>query len=391
MRAGFGAALIGLVLLVGAYIIPRPELPLDKVKELAQNHFNDNSSDPLIGKVAIVTGATSGLGFSLALQLYKLGATVVLSSRSIEKSKAAAANITQSVPESRGRIIAQKLDVSDFDDVARFSSWYMSMFSTLHMLINNAGINYDTTSAVGVSNQGFDLCFASNYLGHFLLTELMLPLLELTPNSRVIQVSSSSHYIVNGDDLRVNDHGLPPAAVPAQDQTGTGGFQSRAYGNSKLAQLLHTVELQRRINSSSNGKPSVKVIAVSPGLTSTGMVPSSLPISRLFGKLFYSSEAATLSILYALWSPNLYGGEFVTNAPNPWFQTSLGESLLNVVTSRYLKKVIAMVFVVPTMLACQFIFYGSPAVVRPSSIVLDAEIANALYSWSMETTKPYLP
>ena len=60
------------MLLVGAYIIPRPELPLDKVKELAQNHFNDNSSDPLIGKVAIVTGATSGLGFSLALQLYKV-------------------------------------------------------------------------------------------------------------------------------------------------------------------------------------------------------------------------------------------------------------------------------------------------------------------------------
>lgn len=154
-------------------------------------------------------------------------------------------------------VIAKSLDVSDLEDVTRFASWFKSQYSQLNILINNAGVSLkderSTKDRPLQSKQGYDLMFATNYLGHFLLTELLLPELLSTPRARVVQVSSTANYLSDGADLYPGvgsgEESRPIAArVAIEDER----HRKRSYANSKLAQVLHSLALQDRIASTSH-------------------------------------------------------------------------------------------------------------------------------------------
>ena len=163
-------------------------------------------------------------------------------------------------PLSKGSLIAFPLDLSDLESVSRFATWFSQHYGRLDFLVNNAGINYATLNVKAspaaplCSPQGYDLTFASNFLGHFLLTEELMPLLgRAQPAGRVVQVSSNAQFMVTGEDLRpgsssADSEPTPPPA--ARCQVNNDQHVKNAYGNSKLAQVLHSVALQHRANTS---------------------------------------------------------------------------------------------------------------------------------------------
>ena len=147
--------------------------------------FTNNSISTHYGSnqdiIAIVTGSTSGLGEGIASELFKYGFTVIIASRNREKSMRVIDAIHCKYPGSAGRLIFNRLDTSDLQSVGQFSSWFRQTFDHLDYLVNNAGIHYaslennplfNTTAAID-SPQGYDLVFATNYMGHFLLTHLL--------------------------------------------------------------------------------------------------------------------------------------------------------------------------------------------------------------------------
>lgn len=158
-------------------------------------------------------------------------------------------------PDSKGTlIIDQVLDTSDFDNVIDFAKWFTKNFKQLDFLVNNAGTlytpPYDTFDPKNpqTSKQGYDLAFATNYLGHFLLTQLLLPILITTPKSRILNVASSAHVTVSGSDLICKQiaGGLaaPIASRPCQTLT----EWVSTYGNNKTAMLIQAKETQNEIN-----------------------------------------------------------------------------------------------------------------------------------------------
>jgi NAD(P)-dependent dehydrogenase (short-subunit alcohol dehydrogenase family) len=181
----------------------------------------------------------------------QLGATVIIASRSIQKCKDSAELIKSTNPDANGKLVVQALDISDLDDVMKFVHWYQSNYSELHFLVNNAGMMYLTDmSTLSEENplrskQGYDLCFATNFMGHYLLTEKLLPLLLKTRNAKIVNISSSVHLQVDGSDLIPVDDAHPYAA---RGDVYTMSRWLDSYGNSKLAQIYHTIELQQRIN-----------------------------------------------------------------------------------------------------------------------------------------------
>jgi NAD(P)-dependent dehydrogenase (short-subunit alcohol dehydrogenase family) len=131
------------------------------------------------------------------------------------------------------------------DSVRDFSSWFRGKYSHLNILVNNAGIHYMTSAMsenARMSKQGYDLSFATNYMGHFLLTEELLPMMT-QEHSLIINVASSYHFAVNDRMLTTGANSTPPLFSQV------GNSYMHAYPTSKLAQVLHTKELQRRLAS----------------------------------------------------------------------------------------------------------------------------------------------
>lgn len=172
---------------------------------------------PLKGKVAIVTGSTNGIGEQTAKELYHMGAHVVVASRTLSKCQDTVSRIQKAYPRSVGKIEAMQLDTSDFDNVRAFAKKFNKNFSKLNFLINNAGIHYLSWPGAPVFNptvktiskQGFDLAFATNYMGHWLLVDLLLPIMTATgaaepnhPPARVVNIASAYHLGVNGSMLQ---------------------------------------------------------------------------------------------------------------------------------------------------------------------------------------------
>lgn len=194
-----------------------------------------------------------------------MGATVVVASRSEQKCNSTVDKFKAIVgADAKGKVIARTLDLSDFQSVKDMAAWVRSNFKRLDCLVNNGAINYITNGAVSTkesplrSRQGFDLTFATNYLGHFILTDRLLPILKSTKHARIIQVSSNSQFMVDGLDLMPDENGGPLASRIAINDT---VHRDAAYGNSKLAQMLHAKELQIRLDSDSN--TDLKVLLIS--------------------------------------------------------------------------------------------------------------------------------
>ncbi|MER6513976.1 oxidoreductase [Nonomuraea sp. NPDC001636] len=238
----------------------------------------------LTGTTAIVTGANSGIGLPTARELARHGARVIVAARSADKGEAAVAEIRRAVP---GADVAYgALDLADQSSIRRFAD----TVDKVDLLINNAGIGLVPRQ---LTEDGWELQFATNHLGHFALTGLLLPRLLAAPHARVVTVSSDTHSMgrLDFDDLALE----------------RGYGRMSAYGRSKLANLLFTLELQRRASSAGAGLISV---ATHPGATATRFVKLG-PLQPLLRLFLQSADAGAAPSLYAATSPDVTGGEFV--------------------------------------------------------------------------------
>ena len=242
------------------------------------------------GRLAIVTGANTGLGFETARVLAARGASVVLAVRDIEKGKRAAARIAGTAPGAN--IMVQPLDLTSLDSIRAAAGELRATHPAIDLLVNNAGVMLTPRQTTG---DGFELQLGTNHLGHFALTGLLLEQMLPVPGSRVVTVSSLAHRIqarINFDDLQGNRSYSRVAA----------------YSQSKLANLMFTYELQRRLS----GAGTTIAVAAHPGLASTELARYTPAIVSFFYDRVMSQNAAmgALPVLRAATDPGVAGGQY---------------------------------------------------------------------------------
>lgn len=244
------------------------------------------------GRTAVVTGANTGIGFAAAKVLAERGATVVLACRNVAKAEEAAARIG-------GRVTVLRLDLASLASVREAAEELRSRYPRLDLLINNAGVVVPSRRR---TEDGFELVFGTNHLGHFAFTGLVLDLLLPVPGSRVVTVSSIGHRRgeMHFADLQL-EHGFG---------------MMRAYAQSKLANLMFTYELQRRLSASGGHTISV---AAHPGNAYSDLArnvagwqqavasPRLRPITWW---LMQPTEMGALATLRAAVDPAVRGGEY---------------------------------------------------------------------------------
>jgi protochlorophyllide reductase len=256
----------------------------------APQRWTTASMPDLSDQIALVTGANSGLGLESARALLAKGATVVLACRSLAKAEQArqelgAAGLGGSLQD---RIELLELDLADLASVAGAADQLAARHSRLDVLLNNAGVMAPPRT---LTRQGFELQFGVNHLGHFALTQRLLPLLLASASPRVVQVTSGAQYFgqLDFDDLQ---------GERRYDRW-------KAYGQSKLANVVFAQELQRR-------HPRLRSAAAHPGLARTNLQPTSVAANgskverlayRLMGPLFQSAAQGALPQLFAATAP----------------------------------------------------------------------------------------
>jgi protochlorophyllide reductase len=246
------------------------------------------------GRVAVVTGANSGLGLAIADALAGAGARVVMACRNEEKAEAAAATIRAKAPT--GSVEVQRLDLADLGSVAAFADAFLGTEQRLDLLANNAGLMaVDESRTV----DGFETQFGVNHLGHFALTARLLPRLTATPSSRVVTMASFGH---RPGRLRLDD----PNFERRRYNRWTAYFQS------KLANVLFSNELQRRLEA--HDAPTISV-AAHPGYTHTDLGVGDGGLANTVNTAaarFIAMSPATgaLPFLRAATDPAVAGGSF---------------------------------------------------------------------------------
>ena len=253
-----------------------------------------------IGQLAVVTGATGGLGYETALALAATGADVVLASRNDSKGANALERLRAAHPGATARF--ERLDLASLSSVAAFAETMLAAGRGIDLLVNNAGVMAPRERQA--TADGFELQFATNYLGHFALTARLLPLLRRRPGARVVNVSSLAAHrgAIDLADLQSERTYAP--------------FQ--AYAMTKLAMLMWALEFQRRSEAAYWG---VDGIAVHPGIARTSLIANG-PASRglpaalwRLAKPFVltlnpSAEQGALPILFAATSRDAHGGRY---------------------------------------------------------------------------------
>ncbi|MBV5260778.1 SDR family NAD(P)-dependent oxidoreductase [Synechococcus moorigangaii CMS01] len=256
--------------------------------------FKVDHLPPQHDKKAIVTGANTGLGFETALGLAKTGCHVILACRDLTKAAAAITQIRQQVLNAN--LEAMQLDLSQLASVREFATAYRQRHQTLNLLINNAGIMFPPYSQ---TVDGFESQFCVNYLGHFLLTALLIDLMPNTTASRVVSLSSNAHKFgtINFQDLQSEQNYSATAA----------------YGQSKLACLIFAVELQRRLTATGQD---ILSVAAHPGIAPTELgryiPPFWATVLRwtLIPSLANSVAQGALPTLMAALEPTVTGGDY---------------------------------------------------------------------------------
>jgi NAD(P)-dependent dehydrogenase (short-subunit alcohol dehydrogenase family) len=246
------------------------------------------------GRVAVITGANSGIGFEAAAVLADKGARVVLMVRDVRRGEEAAERIMTRRPGAE--LDVQSLDLTSLDSVRTAASALKEAYPHVDLLINNAGV---AMTQKALTADGFDLQFGTNHLGHFALTGLLLSHLLPVAGSRVVTVSSWGHRL--------------KATIDFDDLQGERNYdRAAAYGRSKLANLLFTYELQRKL--ASRGSSTIAV-AAHPGSARSDLLRNSQGwlrgLSKLSGPLlFQSTEMGALPTLRAATDPTVVGGQF---------------------------------------------------------------------------------
>ena len=294
----------------------------------------------LTGRVAVVTGASSGIGFHTALEFARHGARTLLACRTVAKAEHALERITDAVPAARGAVEVLQMDLASLESVEDAAAELADRTAALDILVNNAGV---LAPSGRVTTDGFELQFGVNHLGHFAFTGRVLSLLLAAESPRVVTVSSMTHRKARavwdfersggpGASADVNSEVVEGAAVAAvtavaampgadgpgkEPDTGRAGRWS-AYGRSKLANLLFARELDRRAKRSGSVLVSV---AAHPGYSATELLgkttyasQSSVTtwLSGLIVRLTAQSPAAgAWPTLYGATRPDLVGGEYI--------------------------------------------------------------------------------
>jgi NAD(P)-dependent dehydrogenase (short-subunit alcohol dehydrogenase family) len=254
------------------------------------------------GRTVIVTGGNSGIGLEAARELARAGADTVLACRSGEKGDAALQDIRSTVPDAR--VAVETLDLASLSSVSEFAARFRDTHEGLDLLINNAGVMAPPRR---LTADGFELQFGTNHLGHFALSGRLISLMAARPGSRVVNVSSGAH------------RGARMAFDDLQGERSYGRW--RAYGQSKLANLLFTFELERRLSASPSSAASV---AAHPGYAATNLQFAAVPayeamLMRVSNAIFAQSAAmGALPTLYAATCPDVDGGSYI--GPDGWFE-----------------------------------------------------------------------
>lgn len=258
------------------------------------SHWSTADIPDQAGRVAVVTGANTGLGFETAKALAGAHAHVVIAVRNLDKGKEAAARISAATPGAH--IALQRLDLTSLASVRTAAAALSETYEHIDLLINNAGV-MDTPK--GTTTDGFELQFGTNHLGHFALTGLLLDRLLATSGSRIVTLSSIAHRMgaaIHFDDLQW-EHSYSRAG---------------AYGQSKLANLLFTYELQRRL---AVAGVSTIALAAHPGVSNTELLRYSPLALRVMGTLYgrfvgQSTAMGALPTLRAATDAAAVGGQY---------------------------------------------------------------------------------
>jgi NAD(P)-dependent dehydrogenase (short-subunit alcohol dehydrogenase family) len=252
------------------------------------------------GKLAVVTGANSGLGYYTALELARHGARVILASRDRAKAEAALQAVLAAAPGAQLEVMA--LDLADLESVKAFASAFKAKHQRLDLLHNNAGV---MALPLKRTKQGFEMQIGTNHLGHFALTGLLLDALQAAPGARVVNTASMAHRWTRAMDL--DDLNWERKSYKKWD----------AYGKTKLANLLFTYELDRRLKKAGSRLLSV---AAHPGYAATNLQTVGPEMEKsafqravmvLANALFaQSAEMGAYPQLYAATMPEVRGGEY---------------------------------------------------------------------------------
>jgi NAD(P)-dependent dehydrogenase (short-subunit alcohol dehydrogenase family) len=243
------------------------------------------------GRTAVITGANTGLGYETAAALAAKGAHVVLAVRNVDKGKDAATRIATAHPDADVEL--QELDLSSLESIRAAADELRSRHDQIDLLINNAGVMMTPKST---TKDGFELQFGTNHLGHFALTNLLLDRVLAAPGSRVVTVSSTGHRFIRGirfDDLQWD-----------RDYN-----RVRAYGQSKLANLMFTYELQRRLQGTNT-----IAAAAHPGGSNTELarnLPAAIRgVTTVLAPLMQGPDMGALPSLRAATDPGVLGGQY---------------------------------------------------------------------------------
>ncbi|WP_433021249.1 oxidoreductase [Kribbella sp. CA-294648] len=290
----------------------------------------------LTGSTALVTGATSGLGYETALELLRHGADVTIAARNPEKSEQAAASLQASAGR-QPEIL--ELDLADLNGVAAAAERFAKTHDSLDLLINNAGV---MATPYRQTVDGFELQVGTNHLGHFALTARLLPLLLNAASPRVVTVSSFMHKTVK--------------SIDQSDFRAENGYAKwDAYGKSKLANLLFMLELDRRGRAAGT---SLLSVGAHPGYARTHLQTSGPQLggvsleARIMG---FGTKIVAQSAAAGAW-PSLYAATLPDVRPGSYVGPSFFE------------------------------YRGKPKLVHPSKAAQDPELAKRLWTWSAEAT-----
>jgi protochlorophyllide reductase len=243
------------------------------------------------GRLALITGASSGLGLETARALAGRGASLILACRSLQRAEQTRQML---LPEVRGGAVdLLQLDLADLTSVQAAATAVADRYGRLDLLINNAGV---MGLPRALTQDGFERQFGINHLGHFALTQALLPLLRSGSEARVVTVTSGAQYF---------------GRIDFADLQGERRYDRwQAYGQSKLANVMFALELQERLDAEG---ASMRSLAAHPGVARTNLQPASVAASgswleplayRLMGPLFQSAAMGALPQLYAATAPD---------------------------------------------------------------------------------------
>ncbi len=263
---------------------------------MSNTNWSTENIPNMAGHIIVITGANSGIGFEAAKELTRKGAHVVMACRSMEKAANALQQLQKEVAGASAEIMP--LDLASLASIHQFADAFKAKYDKLDILINNAGI---MMVPYGTTEDGFERQFGTNHLGHFALTGLLMAALQNANRARVVTISSIGH--TNG-------------AMDFDDMMFAGGVgyeRMKAYGRSKLANLLFTYELQRRLTAAGSD---VLAVAAHPGISNTALADHLLEkyhigfLKPVVGWLVQSAEMGALPTLRAAVDPAVQPGSY---------------------------------------------------------------------------------